>query len=109
VLAQYNLGIMYAAGRGVPQNDAEATMWYRRAAEQGYVLAQSSLGLRYSNGLGAPRDAVQAFMWLSLAAARGDSRAATDRDVVAKNMTSAQITEAQKLVHAWKPTSQPVR
>ena len=29
--AQYNLGVMYANGRGVPQNDAEAVKWYRLA------------------------------------------------------------------------------
>ena len=38
--AQYNLGIMYAEGRGVPQDDAEAVAWFRRAAEQGHIDAQ---------------------------------------------------------------------
>jgi len=27
--AQYNLGIMYRNGNGVPENDAEAVSWYR--------------------------------------------------------------------------------
>ena len=30
--AQYNLGLMYANGIGVPQNYAEAVSWYRLAA-----------------------------------------------------------------------------
>ena len=29
------LGLSYATGRGVPQDDAEAVRWYRLAAEQG--------------------------------------------------------------------------
>ncbi len=33
--AQFNLGGMYRQGRGVPQDDAEAMKWYRKAAEQG--------------------------------------------------------------------------
>ena len=33
--AQHTLGIMYANGLGVPQDDAEAVRWYRLAAEQG--------------------------------------------------------------------------
>ena len=33
--AQYNLGIMYGNGTGVPQDDAEALRWYRLAADQG--------------------------------------------------------------------------
>ena len=37
--AQYVLGIMYDNGEGVPENDAEAVKWYRKAADQG--LARS--------------------------------------------------------------------
>ena len=33
--AQYNLGVMYDNGEGVPQDYAEAAKWYRLAAEQG--------------------------------------------------------------------------
>ncbi|MGB7369299.1 MAG: sel1 repeat family protein, partial [Methylovirgula sp.] len=33
--AQYNLGVMYANGQGVPQDYAEAAKWYRLAADQG--------------------------------------------------------------------------
>ncbi len=35
-----NLGVMYASGKGVPKDDAEAVRWYRLAAEQGNALAQ---------------------------------------------------------------------
>jgi uncharacterized protein len=35
--AQYNLGVMYAIGQGVPEDDAEAVKWYRKAAEQGHA------------------------------------------------------------------------
>ena len=30
--AQFNLGLMYATGRGVPQDAVEAVAWYRQAA-----------------------------------------------------------------------------
>ncbi|MDP4855337.1 MAG: SEL1-like repeat protein, partial [Schleiferiaceae bacterium] len=36
--AQYNLGIMYANGQGVPKSDKEAVKWYRKAAEQGDAM-----------------------------------------------------------------------
>ena len=52
--AQYELGIMYAEGRGVPQNDAVAFAWYRQAAEQGVAKAQFNVGLMYSAGRGVP-------------------------------------------------------
>ena len=41
--AQINLGAMYAAGAGVPQDDREAVRWYRLAADQGLAEAQSAL------------------------------------------------------------------
>ena len=33
--AQYNLGLMYQKGKGVPQDYKEAVKWYMLAAEQG--------------------------------------------------------------------------
>ena len=44
-IAQYNLGVMYTTGEGVPENDAEAVRWYRLAAEQGDKLAQLDLAV----------------------------------------------------------------
>ena len=41
--AQYNLGLMYDQGLGVPQDYKEAVKWYRLAAEQGYADAQTNL------------------------------------------------------------------
>ena len=38
--AQFNLGVMYAYGNGVPQDDVEATKWYRKAADQGQADAK---------------------------------------------------------------------
>ena len=43
--AQYNLGVMYDNGQGVPQDYAEAVKWYRLAAEQGYATHNTILGL----------------------------------------------------------------
>ena len=43
--AQRRVGLMYAEGKGVPQDYREAVKWYGRAAAQGNVPAQYSLGL----------------------------------------------------------------
>ena len=55
-VAQYNLGLMSYDGEGMPQDDAEAFQWFRRAAEQGYADAQLSLGVMHANGQGLPQD-----------------------------------------------------
>jgi FOG: TPR repeat, SEL1 subfamily len=46
--AQYNLGVMYANGRGVSKNDAQAVDWFRKAAEQGLGAAQDKLESKMS-------------------------------------------------------------
>jgi len=58
--AQYNLGVRYADGRSIPQDDAEAVRLYRLAADQGDADAQYNLGVMYANGLGVPQDDVEA-------------------------------------------------
>jgi uncharacterized protein len=95
--AQHNLGVMYDNGVGVPEDDAIAVRWFRRAAEKGYLKSQSNLGLMYANGEGVLRDDVQAFLWFDVAARRGNQVATRNRDVLAKSMTSDQIDAAQRL------------
>jgi TPR repeat protein len=104
-IAQTLLGDIYEGVAGaVPQDYAAAASWYRKAADQGNPIGQHSLGNMYVNGHGVPQDYVLGHMWFNLAAATGivDS-AATDRDMLAAKMTSAQIAEAQKLPREWKP------
>ena len=96
-LAQINLGLMYAEGEGVPENDAEAVRWYRKAAEQGNALAQSNLGLMYAEGEGVPEDYVLAYAWWNLAAAQGDKGAVKAKDALRPSMTAEQIARAQEL------------
>ena len=95
--AQYNLGLMYANGKGVPEDDKEAVKWYRLAAEQGLADAQVNLGFMYDYGKGVPEDKVLAYMWYNLSAANGQEKASTNKGIITKNMTSSQIAEAQKL------------
>ena len=73
--AQYNLGVMYGKGEGVPQDYAEALRWYRQAAEQGDASAQFNLGVMYYRGEGVSRDYAEALRWWRQAAEQGHARA----------------------------------
>jgi tetratricopeptide (TPR) repeat protein len=96
--AQLDLGFMYDNGYGVPQDYREAIAWYRRAADQGNDRAQYNLGHMYDKGDGVPRDYIQAHMWYDIA---GVAVAVKNRDFVAREMTPAQIAEAQRLAREW--------
>jgi TPR repeat protein len=101
--AQYNLGTLYLNGGGVPKDYQQALRWFRMAADQGEALAQTRIGIMYDEGQGVPHDFVQAHKWYNLAATNGDKPAAELRDALAKQMTPAQIAEAQQLAREWKP------
>ena len=101
--AQYNLGTLYFNGEGVPKDYQQALRWFRLAADQGEAVAQTKIAIMYDDGRGVPHDSVQAYKWYSLAATNGDKPAAELRDASAKQMTPAQIAEAQKLAREWKP------
>jgi hypothetical protein len=73
--AQANLGVMYAQGDGVPQDDKQAVFWTRQAAEQGYAQAQNNLGIMYYMGKRVPQNATQAFSWFQKAAEQGHADA----------------------------------
>jgi TPR repeat protein len=70
--AQYNLGVMYSKGRGVPQNKKTAAKWYRLAAKQGNTYAQHYLGMMYRRGQGISQNNVYAHFLGNTAAENGN-------------------------------------
>ena len=83
-LAEYNLGALYAHGRGVKKDPAEAAKWYRKAAEQGNPLAQYYLGGLYEKGEGVNLDRTEAAKWYRKAAAHDLPQAQEALDRLAK-------------------------
>jgi TPR repeat protein len=73
--AQYNLGLLYANGQGVPKDNVQARQWYEKAAVQGHAEAQVNLGILYDYGRGVPQDFKVALYWLRLSAKQGNDLA----------------------------------
>ena len=71
--AQFNLGVRYDNGEGVPQDYVQAHKWINLAASRMTPGEEDSL----------------------------DSRSV--RDGVAKKMTASQVAEAQRLAREWQP------
>ena len=125
--AENVIGIAYEQGLYVAQDYAEAFRWYRRAANKIYERPgdtwihspQYNIGAMHASGRGTAQDYVQALMWFTLAAAFGDTKppgpigiklvntskytALEQRERLMALMTSAQITEAERLAHEWRP------
>jgi TPR repeat protein len=101
--AQYNLGLMYANGQGVPQDFKEAVKWWKLSAEQGFGNAQYDLGMMYYDGIGVPQDYALAHMWFNLSGSSGDDNYVAMRNITEKKMSPSQIEKAQEMARNWKP------
>jgi TPR repeat protein len=106
------LGAMYWSGEGVQRDHKEAARLYTLAANQGYARAQNDIGFMLGFGEGIPhRDDVEAYKWLTLGikgyTAKNQDRldqARKDLANLAKRMSPAQISEAERRVKSFKPT-----
>ena len=97
--AQYNLGVMYEKGRGVPQDDKIALKWFTLAAEQGYARAQHNLGVMYANGEGVPQNDKSAVKWYRLAAEQGNAGAQNNLGVMYRK--GEGVVKDNVYAHMW--------
>ena len=79
--AQFNLGVMFHSGEGVPPNREQAEAWYRRAAEQGHANAQNELGRLLGGGFFRDDEAEY---WFRKAAAQGHVQAQQNLEKLAQ-------------------------
>ncbi len=73
--ASYEVGVRFAEGRNVPQNNEEAAHWLEAAAKKGFVPAQFRLGTLYEKGVGVKKDLAQALSFYRAAADKGHAKA----------------------------------
>ncbi len=97
--AQYQLGIMYEYGRGVPQKDVDAVKWYTMAANQGVAAAQYKLGIMYDNSWGMAQSDVEAVKWYKKAAVQGHAYAQYDLGLMFASGTG--VPQDYIRAHMW--------
>jgi TPR repeat protein len=105
--SQFNLGLMYVDGLGVPQDYNQALSWFERSAQQDYAKAQLNLGAMYASGKGVKRDYIQAYKWLNICAAKGEQKCVAQRDLVAGKLKPKQLATAQRLASEFTPKQEP--
>jgi TPR repeat protein len=70
-------------------------VWYRKAAEQGYVDALYNLGLFYATGQGTQVDEAEAYALWSVAA-KMDSGAKSNLEIIRTKMSPAEIQSGRR-------------
>lgn len=98
--AQLQLSDIFAEGKEVARDYAEAVKWCRKAAEQGYGLAQLKLGYFYSSGNGVTQDYAEAYYWYNLGA-NHESNYDASRNYALKQLTPEQLNSVQSRLQTW--------
>ncbi len=107
--AQFELGFLYIAGRGVIKDDAMAAKWWLLSAEQGHLTAAFNIARLYSEGNGLKMDKPRAYMWFRVITEQSQdddlsgwaTEALTD---LIENMTPEQVADGQLLLQARLPS-----
>jgi hypothetical protein len=117
---QYELGMRYAAGRGVPSDKALAYAWLVIALNNGETRSEAALqslsprlstldvqkirmtvGDWYAHGRGVEKDLVAAHKWFALAEVAGSAEATVRKKELEAAMSSTQIEQAEENTTAW--------
>jgi uncharacterized protein len=73
--AQFLMGMLYDAGKGVTPDPSLAASWYKKAAVQNHEIAQLYLGILYYSGQGVKKDYKEALRWFQPVADKGNEQA----------------------------------
>lgn len=101
--AQYALALLYATGKGTPKDKPASVKWFRAAANQGLVEAQFNLAQRFQHGQGVETNLIEAYKWFAIAAKNGLRDAVKEGQSIKTELTSAQISEAERAAAAFVP------
>jgi TonB family protein len=106
--AEFELANAFLEGRDMPKDEKQGAALLERAARDGLPEAQFQMGERtYGNG-GDPETYVAAYVWYSLAQRGGSEQGQAKAQILAAEMTSAQLAEAQKRLENWTPPQRSI-
>jgi len=107
--AQEMVGMMFAQGIGVEEDQAQALRWLERAAQNFQPLSMHHVGIRYFSGQGVRRDLQKGAMWVFLANdLYGDddspeaARARQDMENMMARLSLREQRQVQSAVRDWK-------
>ena len=107
--AEFNLGMKYRSGEGLPQDYDKSFCWIHRSAEHGNIMGWISLGMSYRMGQGVARDDIESYKWFYLANRQYPAGAPEEfrryaqeyLASVARSMSADQIAAAKTRADDW--------
>ena len=106
--AEFELANAFFEGRDMPKDEKQGAVLLERAARDGLPEAQFQMGERsYGNG-GDPETYVAAYVWYALAHRGGSEQGQAKTQILAAEMTPAQLADAQKRLENWTPPQRSV-
>jgi len=100
--AEYNLGVAYERGLGVPKDNAAAFHWIHESALNNYHDSIVEVAYMYKLGGGTDIDDTAAYQWLKIAWLQGDQRTESDLKEWGETMTPDQIAVAEKFAKEFR-------
>ncbi|MCR2832502.1 tetratricopeptide repeat protein [Parerythrobacter lacustris] len=98
--AMASLAVMLAAGKGLPQDFAEARRNYEMAARKGNAHGLQGLGVLHLEGQGVPQDKVEAMaLWL-VALSAGDMVASANFQKISYGLNDDEVHAINKRANA---------
>ena len=81
IVSQYNTGVNYSLGLGIPMDMEKAVYWFQEATKQGHSKAPFNLAILYAKGGNVPKNLTLSETYFLLAAERGNKEA---KDFISK-------------------------
>jgi enhanced entry protein EnhC len=97
-IGQFNLGLLYENGKGIPVDNQKARSFYQQAAQQGFPPAMTQLAELYFRGVAGEGNEAEALNWYKKAASLGESGAMYQLGLLSETgvATKLDLAEAVK-------------
>lgn len=82
------------------QSDAEAMIWYKKAADQGMAEAERTLGYLYMDNNGVLQSIAEAMHWFKKAADQGDAKALNELDILLEQSSGISRSDMEAVKEA---------
>lgn len=101
IYAQFNTGLRYHYGEGVPKDYDIAEHYFLKAAEAGHAQSQRFVGQNHAEQNKENTDNVFIATWFTIAVSNGNSEAQRNKTKIELTMTPEQISQSKQAAKVW--------